>query len=69
MLAVTGTFQGMPNLSTVLAPLHKLLAGTAHYQWNQTQQDAFNIVKSQLASSKVLVVHYDNDIYRFSIIM
>ena len=51
----------LPNLSTTLAPLHRLLARGARYQWSQTQQDVFDTVKSQLASSKVLV-HYDSDI-------
>ena len=51
----------LPNLSTTLAPLHKLLTKGARYQWSQNQQSAFDIVKSQLASSKVLV-HYDSDI-------
>ena len=51
----------LPNLSTTLAPLHKLLTKGARYQWSQNHQSAFDIVKSQLASSKVLV-HYDSDI-------
>ena len=50
----------LPNLSTTLALLHKLLTKGACYQWSQNQQSAFNIVKSQLALSKVLV-HYDSD--------
>ena len=59
-------FLGLVNyygkfLPTSLAPLHRLLARGAHYQWSQTQQDVFDTVKSQLASSKVLV-HYDSDI-------
>lgn len=51
----------LPNLSTTLAPLHKLLAKRAHFQWNHSQQDAFNTVKLQLASHKVLV-HYDSNV-------
>ena len=51
----------LPNLSTTLALLHRLLARGARYQWSQTQQDVFDTVKSQLASSK-LPVHYDSDI-------
>ena len=51
----------LPNLSTTLALLHKLLRKGARYQWSQNRQSAFDIVKSQLASSKVLV-HYDSDI-------
>ena len=51
----------LPNLSTTLAPLHKFLMKGARYQWSQNHQSAFDIVKSQLASSKVLV-HYDSDI-------
>ena len=51
-----------------MVPLHKLLAKGARYDWSQSQQDAFDTVKSQLASSKVLV-NYDSDIARFSIVM
>ena len=51
----------MPNLATTLALLHKLLAKGARYDWGQSQQGAFDTVKSQLASSKILV-HYDSDI-------
>lgn len=51
----------LPNLATTLAPLDKLLAKGVCYDWSQNQQDAFDTVKSQLASSKVLV-HYDSDI-------
>ena len=51
----------LPNFATTLAPLHKLLTKGACYDWSQSQQDAFDTVKSQLASSKVLV-HYDSDI-------
>ena len=53
----------LPNLklTTTLVPLHKLSTKGAHYNWSQSQQDAFDTVKSELASSKVLV-HYDSDI-------
>ena len=36
----------LPNLATTLAPLHKLLTKGACYDWSQSQQDAFDTVKS-----------------------
>lgn len=51
----------LANLSTTLAPLHKLLTKGTHFQWKDSQQEAFEAVKSQLASSELLV-HYDSEL-------
>ena len=45
------------NLSTTLAPLHKLLAKRAQWKWGNQQQQAFETVKTQLSSSKLLAHH------------
>ena len=39
------------NLSTTLAPLHKLLAKGVQWKWDNQQQQAFETVKTQLSSS------------------
>ena len=36
------------NLSTTLAPLHKLLAKGAQWKWDNQQQQAFETVKTQV---------------------
>ena len=48
----------MPNLSTILAPLHRLLQKRTAWIWKSEQQEAFDHVKSCLTSDKVLA-HYD----------
>ncbi|XP_057674326.1 uncharacterized protein K02A2.6-like [Corythoichthys intestinalis] len=48
----------LPNLSTLLAPLHKLLKKDAKWFWAQEQQKAFDKSKDLLQSCEVLV-HYD----------
>ena len=48
----------LPNLSTVLAPLHKLLNKNSTWHWNKACAKAFLSIKKMLKSSKVLV-HYD----------
>lgn len=50
----------LPNLSTVLAPLHRLLVKNERWNWNKTCQMAFLTVKRLLSSAKVLV-HYDTN--------
>ena len=50
----------LPNLSATLALLHKLLATGNRFQWSDSQQNAFDAVKRQLASSELLV-HYDSE--------
>ena len=48
----------LPDLSTILAPLHQLLRKDAKWIWSQTQDKAFQHSKSLLQSSSLLV-HYD----------
>ena len=48
----------LPNLSTVLAPLHELLAKDSKWTWGKRQEAAFNQAKGMLNSSDLLV-HYD----------
>ncbi|XP_058858757.1 uncharacterized protein K02A2.6-like [Acipenser ruthenus] len=48
----------LPNLSTVLAPLHKLLQKQVRWHWGLEQTKAFTQAKALLQSSDVLV-HYD----------
>ena len=60
------SFLGMVNyygkflhqLSSLLAPLYKLLQKKARWHWGQEQQEAFAKVKELLVSSQLLV-HYD----------
>ena len=49
------------NLSITLAPLHKLLAKGAQWKCGNQQQQAFEIVKTQLSSSELLA-HYDPEV-------
>ena len=48
----------LPNLSTVLAPLYKLLLKTATWKWRSQEREAFQEAKSLLQSPQLLV-HYD----------
>ena len=48
----------VPNLSTLLAPLHSLLKKQTTWKWGPSQQEVFNTVKSLLTSDTVLA-HYD----------
>ena len=48
----------LPNLSSVLAPLHKLLVKYSKWQWGKDQQISFVKAKSLLQFDTVLV-HYD----------
>ena len=50
----------MPNLSTVLAPLHEQLHKEVQWKWERAQQLAFEETKRQLQSTDVLV-HYDQN--------
>jgi len=50
----------MPNLSTLLAPLHKLLKEKNPWAWTHDQQEAFDKSKQLLNSSRLLV-HYDSN--------
>ena len=51
----------LPNLSTELAPLHKLLKHSTPWQWKTEQQDAFDNSKKLLTSSQLLV-HFDPEL-------
>ena len=48
----------LPNLSTVLEPLHVLLRKGCTWKWDSEQNEAFNEAKRLLTSSPLLV-HYD----------
>ena len=48
----------LPSLSTLLAPLHKLIGKDYAWNWSNACQNAFLKVKKLLNSDKVLV-HYD----------
>ena len=56
VLSYYGKF--LPYLSTVLAPLYRLLRVTNKWKWSKAEQQAFQASKKLLVSSKVLV-HYD----------
>ena len=48
----------LPNLSSTLSPLYKLLQQNMQWQWSNSQLTAFNAAKNALQSS-TLLVHYD----------
>ena len=48
----------MPNLSSTLAPLYKLLNKNAHWRWSNVEKQAFQASKKLLTEAPVLV-HYD----------
>lgn len=48
----------LPNLSTVLAPVHKLLHKDIRWQWREAQQAAFEKSKEMMPSAEV-PVQYD----------
>ena len=49
----------LPNLSTRLAPLYKLLHKDVKFSWNAEQDEAFKAAKKALQSDSLLV-HYDS---------
>ena len=51
----------VPQQSTVLAPLYRLLKEQTTWKWSKAEQDSFNKCKELLTSDKVLV-HYDQDL-------
>ena len=56
LLSYYGKF--LPNLSTLLAPLYKLLGKGVQWEWSSEQEQAFQALKELLTSSKLLV-HFD----------
>ena len=48
----------LPNMSTVLSPLYKLLQKSTKWQWTTKQNKAFSASKELLTSSRLLV-HFD----------
>ena len=51
----------LPNLSTELAPLNKLLKQSTAWHWNTEQQEAFDKSKKLLSSSQLLV-HFNPEL-------
>ena len=45
----------LPNLSTMLAPLYKLLKHIVQWRWTEQQENAFTESKKQLLSNKLLI--------------
>ena len=48
----------LKNLSSLLAPLYKLLEKKTHWVWGKEQQEVFEAAKAQLTST-CLLVHFD----------
>ena len=48
----------LPNLSSTLAPLYKLLQKKAKYCWRQEQRESFQTAKESLTSD-CLLAHFD----------
>ena len=48
----------IPNMATILHPLHQLLRKDNAYYWGSEQQKAFNMVKDRIAKASALV-YYD----------
>nr|XP_054759939.1 uncharacterized protein K02A2.6-like [Lytechinus pictus] len=49
----------LPDLASVLAPLHKLLQKEQKWEWSKAQPEAYEKCKRMLTSD-ALLVHYDN---------
>ena len=49
----------LPSLSSLLAPLHRLLQKSGRWNWGRKERQAFEESKLFLTSSKLLV-HYDD---------
>ena len=50
----------LPNLSSTLSPLYALLKKNCKWHWEESQKQAFEEAKIQLASERLLV-HYDSE--------
>ena len=57
MVNLYGNF--LPNLATMLAPMHQLLKKDTKWYWRKTQQEAFNKTKEMLSSPQVMT-HFDS---------
>ena len=51
----------LPNVATILEPLHELLRKGQKWKWNQEQQEAFTKAKELLQSADLLV-HFNPDL-------
>ena len=47
-----------PNLATILHPLNNMLGGNVKWEWSALCDEAVNVARPALVSSKVLV-HYN----------
>ena len=54
----------MPNHSTVLAPLNRLLKKGTHWTWSKVEEDAFVAAKKLILNSQTLV-HYNEKLPLF----
>ena len=50
----------LPNMSTVLAPLYRLLRKDVSWQWIQVEEKAFDELKSLLTVTSLLVHFYSS---------
>ena len=51
----------LPNLSTLLHPLHRSLQNGVKWEWTTEQSDAFSNIKQMMAAAPILT-HYRNDL-------
>ena len=51
----------LPNLSTLLHPLHRLLQKGVKWEWTTEQSDAFSSIKQMMAAAPILT-HYRHDL-------
>jgi hypothetical protein len=50
-------YKFLPNISTVVHPLHKLLEKQCKWNWNDECREAFNKAKQLVTSEQVMVRH------------
>ena len=58
----------LPNLATMLAPMHQLLKKDTKWYWRKTQQEAVNKTKEMLSSLQVMT-HFDSSKPLYSHVM
>lgn len=51
----------LPDLATVLGPLHNLLRKDSHWNWTESCEESFNKVKD-LVASDLVITHYSPDL-------